>query len=286
MLKSMMRAESTRRLRVYMEFLLSPLQKTFRAYLGLLWVSYQHRFLITRLIIRDIKSRTSGTWLGGLWMLIQPAFQLVGLWFVLGFVIKDQGAGRVPFLDYYFVAMIPWLMINELVTRALHILHELQGLYQRTVFPVVAIPVAMTCSTIGVYALINAGFIALHMGAEFSLRGVLIIIAIGLSILPLVLIVSLLGVFVREAKQIIPLIMSFFMYASPILYQPEALPQKIRVLNAFNPIAGLTAWSEWLINGLVYTEVNYSLPINIFLVALPVSWALFVRLEPYIRELL
>ena len=107
---------------------------------GLVQSAVGQRALQRLLIRREMVARTSGTLLGGAWMVVQPALQIVGLWFFLDVVLKVRSPGRVPFVNYFLVGMIGWMMMSEILQRNLTVLVEFGPLYQRTIFPLPLLP--------------------------------------------------------------------------------------------------------------------------------------------------
>ncbi|MEZ5671085.1 MAG: hypothetical protein R3E08_01375 [Thiotrichaceae bacterium] len=102
-----------------------------------------HRYLLLLLAKRDIHSRTSGTILGGAWLLLQPALQVVGFWFLLDIVLKVKfkiADTELAFASYFVIGILPWLFISEILMRSLSVLTEYGSLYQRSIFPIAILP--------------------------------------------------------------------------------------------------------------------------------------------------
>src|SRR5687768_1323959 len=92
--------------------------------------------LLLLLAKRDIVVRTSGTWLGGAWTLLQPALQVGLFWYLLGVVLRVQSPGPASFASYFITGMIPWLLLSDAAARSTSVLREFGVLFQRSIFPV------------------------------------------------------------------------------------------------------------------------------------------------------
>ncbi|MFH1493830.1 MAG: ABC transporter permease [Pseudomonadota bacterium] len=244
------------------------------------------RSLLKLLVKREMVARTSGTLLGGAWMLVQPALQVLGLWFFLHVILKVRSPGQVPFVDYFLVGMIAWLMINEILQRNLTVLVEFGTLYQRTIFPLPLLPLLPILVSGVIYGAVFMAVSTLLGGALAGLKAGLTAAAILLWLLPFSYLMAVLGLFVREARQVIPFLLTLLMYLTPILYLPELLPQSIRPWMALNPIADIMALVHAAVQGSDWTWGNALRPLMLWAILLPLCWMLFKRTEPHMREAL
>lgn len=208
----------------------------------------RHRQLVWLLARRDVASRTSGTLLGGLWMLIQPALQVVALWFLLDIVLKVRFPGlRGGFVAYYLTGMIPWLMMNEIIQRSLSVLTEFAVIYQRAVFPLGILPLVPLFVTGGIYMVIYVVVGSILAGAHGGAGAALLIALLLLWLLPFCYLLAVLGLFVRDLQQVSPFVLTMFLYVTPILYLPAALPPSLHWWLLINPFAHLMAMAHGLV---------------------------------------
>jgi lipopolysaccharide transport system permease protein len=262
----------------------------FRGFLAAYWGPLKHlvvyRDLFLRLIRRDIISRTSGTLLGAAWLIIQPGLQVLAFWFLLDFVLKVRSPGRVAFLDYFLVAMLPWLFISDTLSRSLGVLSEFSSLYQRTIFPVAVLPLIPLGMSLLVYGPVYAVVCGVLIGPGAAAQGVAVLGLMALWLLPWVYLLAIVGLFFKESRQLVPFLLTMVMYVTPILYQPAALPDSVQTLLAWNVVAdGVALIEGWLFDSPV-TPRNGWQPVLMWLVTMPLSWWLFRRAEPHLREAL
>lgn len=244
----------------------------------------RHRDLFLLLARRDLAVRTSGTALGMVWVLAQPALQMLAFWFLLDLVLRVRFPGHVPFLNYFLIGMLPWLMMNEALQRSTGVLGEFGSLYQRMAFPVALLPLLPLLTAGGIFGTVYVVMVALIAGPGAALLAPLVIGGIVLWLMPLCYLISVLGLFARDFRQIVPFLLTMAMYLTPILYMPQMLPEAIRGLLVLNPVADLLAVAHHLLLGLPVTAGNWLRPWGLWLFLLGPAWVLFRRTEPHMRE--
>jgi lipopolysaccharide transport system permease protein len=246
----------------------------------------RHRDLLRVLIKRDIAVRTSGTLLGGLWVLAQPALQILALWFLLDFVLKVRFPGRVPFVSYFLLGMLPWLFISEVMTRTLSLMSELGALYQRSAFPVEVLPLLPLAVSGAVYGIIFIVVAGLLQGPYAALSAAAISLGLVIWLLPVCYLLAVLGLFLSDVRALFPFVLTLTMYLTPIMYMPEMLPGFLRKAMILNPFADLIAVMHGVLEGLPVTAGNLVRPFALWVMLLAPAWIIFRRTEPHMREVL
>jgi lipopolysaccharide transport system permease protein len=250
----------------------------------LLW---RHRDLVRVLVRREIAQRTSGTVLGGLWMFIQPGLQMFAFWFLLSFVfrIRTQG-GQLAYVDYILLSLAFWFMTADILGRSVRVLSEFASLYQRTLFPVVLLPLIPAVVTGAVYALVILLLMPWVAGFQALLWAPLMIAAVLLWLVPLCYLLAVAGLFHKDFVQIVPFLLQLTLYVTPILYLPEMLPEAVRPWLVLNPFADLMALIHGLLQGTSLYWAQGVRPVLLWFLLLGPAWGLFARTEPHFRELL
>lgn len=246
----------------------------------------RHRGLLAMLVRREIAGQTSGTLFGGGWMLLQPALQMVGLWFLIDVVLRVKYPGRVPFLDYFLVGMLPWLMIADVMQRSLTVLQEMAPLYRRTPFPLEILPLVPPLIAGGVYGVVYLG-VVLVLGGISGLGGALAsIIGLMVWLMPVSYLLAVVGLFLRDVRQFFPFVIVMGLYLTPILYMPQMLPEWAQEAMAFNPFADLMALIHGVVQGMAFERGNWLRPLIYWLLLLTPAWVLYRRSMPHMREAL
>lgn len=245
-----------------------------------------HSSLLRMLIKRELVNRTSGTLLGKLWPLLQPALQVLGFWFLFDVVYgmrQDRGSA---FLEYLLTGMLPWLLLTEVLTRSAGLFREFGALYRRTPFPIELLPLLIMVVPGLVYAIVYFLVSLLLHGPLAALQSLIVVPLLLLWLLPLTLLFAVLGLFVRDFAQALPFLLMLAMYSTPILYFPDMLPDQVEAWLWLNPFADLMA----VIHGLVESiNVDWQSPARlllIWLVLLSPAWLVFQRSLPHVREVL
>jgi lipopolysaccharide transport system permease protein len=257
---------------------------TWAGLLGPFRVLARERELLSLLVRRDIIGRTRGTVLGWVWMLAQPALQILAFWFLLDFVLQVRVPGKVVFIDYFLTAMLPWLFISDTLNRCLAVLTEFSSLYKRTVFPLKVLPLLPGFSACLVYTPIYAVTMGLLAGPGAAIQGVLLMAGLLVLLMPACYLLAVLGCFVKDLRQAFPFMLNMLLYLTPILYLPGMLPQEFQELLAVNPLADVMAVIESAVHGLPVTAGNFIRPLLLWFLSLGPAWVLFHRGEPHIRE--
>ncbi len=269
-----------------LDFILRYFRATWLGLIGPFQDAYTHRYLLLLLIKRDITNRTSGTWLGDIWLFLQPALQIIGFWFLLDIVLKVKFPNQVPFVDYFLLGMLPWLFIAEVLSRSLNVLREFGSLYQRAVFPTIILPLLPLSLSAVLYSVVMAvvaGFVA---GYEHILSGFAMIYLIALWIMPICYLLAIIGLFLKDIAQLFPFLITITLYLTPILYLPELVPESMQWILIINPVADIMALIHAITQDLAWNWGNVIRPIVFWLILLGPAWAIYHRAQPHIREML
>jgi lipopolysaccharide transport system permease protein len=245
-----------------------------------------HRSLLGMLVKRDMIVRTSGTLLGKLWPLLQPALQVVGFWFLFDVVYGMRVDRGSAFLEFLLIGMLPWLCLSEVLNRSVGMFREFSVLYRRTPFPIEILPILIMVIPGLVYVIIY-GLLSLFLfGLGAALKSLLVIPLLLIWLLPLVLLFAIFGLFIRDFAQALPFFLTLLMYSTPILYFPEMLPAAYRQWLWLNPLADVMAVAHGLVQGTAVTPATVIRLCVLWLLLLVPSWLIFRRSMPHIREVL
>lgn len=254
---------------------------------NLLRAPLRHRELLFLLVRRDIAARTSGTVLGGLWMLVQPALQVAALWFLLDIVLKVRFPGMEGgFVGYYLTGMLPWLMMSEIIQRSLGVMPEYAALYQRAVFPLHLLPLIPAIVSGAIYTAIFVLVAGAVAGWSGALGAAVLMAGLLLWLLPFCYLLAVLGLFVRDLQQLAPFVLTMLLYVTPILYLPQAFPQSLHWWLDVNPFAHVMVLAHAAVQGQRWDVLDLAVPALLWAAAIAPAAFLFVRTRPHMREAL
>ena len=199
----------------------------------------QRRDLVAAMARRDVLVKYKGSMLGFLWSLVTPLVLLAIYTAVFGLVFRaswpgGQG-GMGEFAVMVFCGFIPFNFYNEALSRSTQVIAASPNYVKRIAFPTEVLPLAMTLSGF-LHALINTAVlvagVALLMGRlQPSLICLpLVWLPVLVSAAAFGLIVSAMGVFLRDLGHVIGLAFSALLFASPILYPASRVPENLRFI--------------------------------------------------------
>lgn len=256
----------------------------------------QHLFLLRELVRRDFESRYVGSLLGFLWAFLVPLWQLLLYSFVFATVMRISVIGERTenFAVFMFCGMLPWLAIQEGVTRSATAITDNAQLVKKMSFPAEILVVASVIGGLLHEAIAAVVFVVLLAATgEFAWLGVaelLWILPLQVTLtLGLGLLVCCVQTFFRDTLQLLQLAMTGWFFFTPIVYPLGIVPEKIRVFLVWNPLSVLvSAYRQALLAG-----EGGGLEINPLIVAtllailfLFVGLRLFQRLKPEFADLI
>lgn len=259
---------------------------TYAGLLGPFIATYEHRHLLSLLIKRDITTRTSGTLFGDAWLLFQPALQILGFWFLLDIVLKIKFPGRISFVDYFLIGMLPWLLIADVLSRSLTVLAEFGSLYRRAVFPIVILPLLPLLLSIILYITVMVITVGILQGPSAIPVAILTIILLAVWLVPICYLLAIISLFLKDIGQFFPFLITITLYLTPILYMPSQMPEQMQWILVLNPAADLMVLVHAAIQGMPWDYGNIWRPVGLWLLLLGPAWVLFHRAKPHIREML
>jgi lipopolysaccharide transport system permease protein len=209
-----------------------------------LWAS---RHLIGLMVHRDFIGRYRGSLLGAFWPLINPLGHLILYTFLFCVVLKvrlgtDPSMGN--FALYLMAGLLPWGCLSESLSRSTTTVLESPNLVKRVVFPLEILPTVLVVSSllselVALTILFAATVICFHKVNATMIFLPLIVMSQVLLMAGLSWFLSSLGVFIRDFRHIMALALQAWMYSTPIVYPPTALPANLQFLLWINPMAGI-----------------------------------------------
>jgi len=203
------------------------------------------RVFFQNLVLRQIRQDYLENLTGFAWLILQPLILLAVYAFVFSTIFKARipEAAGIGFVPYLAVAFWPWTAFSEAVLRASGSITSNSSLIGKIAFATEQIPLATVTAT----------FI-MHTIGYFTVLVVLQLMGTSIHWLNLLLVVPLLlllwlfacgfalftsatQVFVRDLAQILPPVMTFWFFTTPILYAASYLPESVQAIVQWNPMA-------------------------------------------------
>lgn len=225
--------------------------RTERNYWSDLW---HYRELFAILAWRDVAVRYKQTVIGVAWAIIRPFFTMVVFTIVFGNLAKLPSDGDVPYAVLVFAGMLPWFLFSSILGEASNSLVGNANLISKVYFPRLIVP-----ASAGVVALVD---FAINLAILFGVMAwyrfapnwqivflpAFILLAVLASFGPALLMTSL-NVKYRDFRYIIPFLLQFGVYVSPVGFSSSVVPDKWRFWYSLNPVVGVIDGFRWCLLG-------------------------------------
>ena len=214
---------------------------------------WKFRELLYFFVWRDIKIRYKQTAIGAAWAVLQPFLTMVVFSLFFGALAKIPSQG-LPYPIFYYCALLPWIYFASSLQNATNTVVEHQRVITKVYFPRLVLPLASVLAGLVDFAIGFGVFLAmmLYYGIiptratlllpVFLLLAVLTALGVGLWL-------SALNAIYRDVKYVVPFLVQFWMFASPVAYPSALVPERWRWLYALNPMAGVIEGFRWALTG-------------------------------------
>lgn len=214
---------------------------------------WSYRELFYFLAWRDIAVRYKQTVIGVAWSLIRPFLTMVVFTVVFGKLAKLP-SGTAPYPILVFAAMLPWQFFSNALTASSESLVGSANMISKVYFPRLAIPTSSVIVSFVDFLLSFAMLLVLMVWYQFipSWRMVtlplLTLLAFGAA-MGVGLWFASLNVKYRDFRFIVPFVVQFGVYLSPVGFSSSIIPPQWRLLYSLNPMVGVIDSFRWAIIG-------------------------------------
>ena len=215
---------------------------------------WRYRELFQVLAWRDLAVRYKQTVIGVAWAVVRPVLTMAIFTVIFGRVAKLPTEGSAPYALMVVAGMLPWMFFSTAISDASASLVSSANLISKVYFPRLIVPAA-TIIVAFVDFLIGLFLMALLMlwyrftpGWEIIALPPLIAMAIAASLGPGLWITAV-NVRYRDFRYVIPFLVQFGMYVSPVGFSSSIVPEKWRLLYSLNPMVGVIDGFRWALLG-------------------------------------
>ena len=214
---------------------------------------WAYRELLYFFVWRDIKVRYKQTVIGAAWAVLQPVMTMLVFSLFFGTLAKIPSQG-LPYPVFYYCALLPWMYFSTAMQGATNIVVDQQRVITKIYFPRVVLPIAAVLSGLLDFAISFAVFLGMMVYYRmvptkaviwlpaFTLLAILTALGVGLWL-------SALNALYRDVRYVLPFLVQFWMFASPVAYASSLVPAKWRWLYGLNPMAGVIEGFRWALTG-------------------------------------
>ena len=215
-----------------------------------LWHS---RELLYFFVWKDVKVRYKQTAIGAAWVILQPLLTMLIFTLFFGRLAK-MPSGGLPYPLFYYCALLPWLYFASSLQNATNVIVEQQRVITKVYFPRLVLPLSAVTSPLLDFGI---GFsILVLMLIHYRVHPTLTLLALPLFLafafltaLGVGLFLSAMNAMYRDVRYVVPFVVQFWMFLSPVVYPSSLVPARWRWLYGLNPMAGIIEGFRWALTG-------------------------------------
>tara|TARA_R110001583_G_scaffold178083_2_gene333783 strand:+ start:8531 stop:9355 length:825 start_codon:yes stop_codon:yes gene_type:complete len=230
----------------------------------------QFRELLWFLVWRNILVRYKQAVIGVLWAVLRPLLMMIVFSFIFGRIAQIPTPGGTPYPLLVFCGLVPWFYFSAAVAESSSSLLSDAALISKVYFPRILVPLSSILVT-GVdlfITLILLGGLMIYMGHVPPLHAVFLpffVLLLFLTATGLGVLMSALNVKYRDFVHVVPFVLQIGMFASPVVYTSDVIPEPYRIFYFLNPVAGVVDGIRWCL-------LDYALYVPGFLLSVMISF--------------
>jgi len=213
---------------------------------------FRYRELFFFLAWRDVLVRYKQTVIGVLWAVLRPLLTMVVFTFVFSRIAKLPADG-IPYPVMVFAAMLPWQLFATSLTEGSGSLINNANLISKVYFPRLIVPASAVIVSFVDFA-ISMVLLAILMAIYGVWGGWTLLMLPVFTLLALLasagagIWLAALNVKYRDFRYVVPFIVQFGLYLSPVGFSSNIVPEKWRLLYDLNPMVGVIDGFRWAIS--------------------------------------
>jgi lipopolysaccharide transport system permease protein len=219
---------------------------------------WTYRGFVLGSVKREFQAKYRNTMLGAAWTVLNPLAMVLVYTVIFAQVMKSKLPGvdsSLAYSIYLCAGVLTWGLFAEITARAQSMFLEQANLLKKISFPRIALPVIVVLNAslnfaiiFGIFTaflIVSGNFPGLVFLAVIPVLLLQIAFAIGLG-----LVLGVLNVFFRDVGQFFAIFIQFWFWFTPIVYPASILPEPVRPLLMWNPMAGIIgAYQDVLVSG-------------------------------------
>lgn len=274
--------EQTRKIKVIQNEVLGS-----RAYLRRCW---EYRHLLIGLAKRDIKAKYAQAVLGILWSLLKPLTGLAIFTLFFDNLLKVN-THEIPYPVFAFTGLTSWYFFTYIIASGGTSLMESQDLLKKVYFPKLIMPLSKVLVGFLDFALSFILLILLMVLSGYGLRWQIVFLPLFIILnmlagLSVTIWLSALTVRYRDFYHIIPYLVNFSIWLTPVFYPGTLIPEAYNWALYINPMAGIIAGFRWALLGDFFPSIYYLVSFVFMIILLVSGFFYFKMIEKEIADLI
>lgn len=246
----------------------------------------EYRYLLYLLVWREVKTRYKQSFLGTVWILLQPLSTMIIYSIFFGYIARFPSEG-VPYPVYILAGITCWQFFTRSVMGVSTSIADQQSLLSKVYFPRILAPTAALVGAmvdfIVLFALLIGMMLAFGLLPSVNMMVAFgFVLLLGLLAFAVGLVLTVLDALYRDVRHGLSVMLQVWYFASPIIYPAKLVPEQFRPYYFLNPASPLIQGFRWsLLGGDVTPPPLWSIGLSVIvsLVILVFGFFLFSRLE-------
>ena len=254
---------------------------------------WQYRELFYILAWRDISVRYKQTVFGVLWAILRPFLTMLAFTIVFNRLAKLPSEGNAPYSLMVFAGLLPWTLFSTSLAEASNSLIGNANMISKVYFPRLIIPSATVITSFIDFLVSLVLMFALMLyyqympGWQIVFLPFFMLLAFLASLGPGLWVTGL-NVKYRDFRYIVPFVVQFGLYISPVGFSINVVPEKYRLIYSLNPMVGVIDGFRWCVLGgsVKMYWPGFYLSLAVITVFLWIGLSSFRRLEKSFADLI
>jgi len=215
---------------------------------------WRFRELFYILAWRDILVRYKQTVIGFAWAILRPLLTMIVFTVIFGKLAKLPSEGAAPYAIMVYAAMLPWQFFSNSLSEASNSLIGNEKLISKVYFPRLIVPASSVITSFVDFLISSLILVVIMAWYQYwpSWRIVTLPFFIGIAFaaaMGMGLWLTALNVKYRDFRYIVPFIVQFGLYVSPVGFSSSIVPEEYRLLYSLNPMVSVIDGFRWAILG-------------------------------------
>ncbi len=215
---------------------------------------WRYRELFYILSKRDIKVRYKQTVIGAAWSVIRPLLTTIIFTFVFSKVANLKNPSMAPYALMVFAGMLPWQFFSNALSESSNSLIGNSNLITKVYFPRMIIPASSVITSLVDLGISFGIMVAMFIWYQFIPSWHIIFLPVFILLafvcaFGVGLYLTAVNVKYRDFRYIIPFIIQFGLYITPVGFSSAVINEKYRVLYSLNPMVGVIDGFRWCLLG-------------------------------------
>lgn len=238
--------------------------------------------LLWQMVGREVKARYKQSILGYFWVILNPLAQMLVMSFAFSIILRipTNAAGNIPYSVFLFVALLPWNLFATSLTSSASSLVSSSSLITKVYFPrtilVLSTIIAKIIDFLFASTILIIYMIAYHIPISLNILWIFPIFFIQqIFTLGLSLFFAAANLIYRDIQYLLNMIVLLWMYATPVFYPADLVPEKYRIIFQLNPMAVIiNAYRQTILGSGApnYTSLAIALVLSLVVLLLGLSY--------------